>query len=44
MIDSYGFGVMVINGRRYTSDVIVFPEKVIMAGGEGRGIKSVLKT
>ena len=29
MIDSYGFGVMVINGRRYTSDVIVFPEKVI---------------
>ena len=29
MIDSYDFGVMVINGKRYTSDVIVFPEKII---------------
>lgn len=29
MIDSYDFGVMVIRGKRYTSDVIVFPEKVI---------------
>lgn len=29
MIDSYDFGVMVIRGKRYMSDVIVFPEKVI---------------
>lgn len=29
MIESYQFGVMVINGERYTSDVIVFPERVI---------------
>ncbi|MDH5754188.1 MAG: Mth938-like domain-containing protein [Candidatus Bathyarchaeota archaeon] len=29
MIDSYDFGVIVINGKRYTSDVIVFPERVI---------------
>ncbi len=29
MIDSYDFGVMVINGKRYASDVIVFPEKII---------------
>jgi len=29
MIDSYDFGVMVINGKRYTSDVIVFPERVM---------------
>ncbi len=29
MIDSYDFGVMVVGGRKYTSDVIVFPEKVI---------------
>jgi hypothetical protein len=29
LIDSYEFGAMVINGRRYTSDVIVFPERVI---------------
>ena len=29
LIDSYEFGAIVINGRRYTSDVIVFPERVI---------------
>ena len=28
MIDSYDFGQIVINGRRYTSDVIVFPNRV----------------
>ncbi|UCE15325.1 MAG: Mth938-like domain-containing protein [Candidatus Bathyarchaeota archaeon] len=28
MIDSYDFGQIVINGRRYTSDVIVFPDRV----------------
>jgi hypothetical protein len=29
MIDSYEFGVIVINGKKYTRDVIVFPEKVV---------------
>ncbi len=29
LIDSYDFGVIVIRGKRYTSDVIVFPEKVV---------------
>ncbi len=29
MIGSYEFGVIVIKGKRYTSDVIVFPERVI---------------
>lgn len=29
MIDSYDFGVIVIDGKRYTSDVIVFPERVV---------------
>ena len=29
LIDSYDFGVIVVKGKRYTSDVIVFPEKVI---------------
>lgn len=29
MIESYDFGLIVIKGRRYTSDVIVFPERVI---------------
>ena len=28
MIDSYDFGQIVINGQRYTSDVIVFPDRV----------------
>ena len=28
MIDSYDFGEIVIDGRRYTSDVIVFPDRV----------------
>jgi len=29
MIDSYEFGVIVIDGNRYTSDVIILSEKVI---------------
>jgi len=29
MIDSYEFGVIVINGRKYARDIIVFPEKVV---------------
>ncbi len=29
MIDSYEFGFIVIDNKRYTSDVIVFPEKII---------------
>ncbi len=28
MIDSYDFGQIIINGRRYTSDVIVLPDRV----------------
>ena len=28
MIDSYRFGEIVIDGRRYTSDVIIFPHRV----------------
>jgi len=29
LIEFYDFGVMVVNGKRYTSDLIVFPEKVL---------------
>jgi hypothetical protein len=29
MINSYEFGVIVINGKKYKNDIIVFPEKVI---------------
>lgn len=28
MIDSYGFGRITINGKRYTNDVIVFSDRV----------------
>lgn len=28
VIDSYNFGEIVIDGRRYTSDLIVFPDRV----------------
>ena len=27
-IDSYQFGLIVISGKRYTSDVIIFPDRV----------------
>lgn len=29
MIDSYEFGVMVINGNKYTRDVMIFPDQVV---------------
>jgi len=29
MIDSYGFGRIVIDGKQYTSDVIIFPNRVM---------------
>ncbi|MHA1839475.1 MAG: hypothetical protein ACTSYO_05915 [Candidatus Ranarchaeia archaeon] len=29
MIDKYEFGCIVIRGQEYTSDVIVFPDRVI---------------
>jgi len=28
MIDSYEFGLIIINGKRYSSDVIIYPDKV----------------
>lgn len=29
MIDSYDFGVIVVNGKKFTSDVVILPEKII---------------
>ncbi len=29
LIESYEFGAITINGKKYTSDVIVFPERVV---------------
>ena len=28
IVDSYQFGLIVVNGKRYTSDVIIFPDRV----------------
>ena len=28
IIDSYQFGLVVVSGKKYTSDVIIFPDKV----------------
>jgi hypothetical protein len=28
IVDSYQFGQVVINGKKYTSDVIIFPDRV----------------
>ena len=28
IIDSYNFGQVVVNGKRYTSDVIIYPDRV----------------
>ena len=29
LIDAYRFGTIVVNGKRYTSDVLILPEKVM---------------
>jgi len=29
MIDSYKFGMMVVDGKKYTADLIILPERVI---------------
>jgi hypothetical protein len=29
LIDSYDFGMLVINGKKYMSDVIIFPDKIL---------------
>ena len=28
IVDSYQFGLIVVNGKKYTSDVIIFPDRV----------------
>ncbi len=28
IIDSYQFGLIVVNGKRYSSDIIIFPDRV----------------
>ncbi len=28
IIDSYQFGLIIVNGERYTSDVVIFPDRV----------------
>jgi len=28
IIDSYQFGLVVVNGKKYTSDIVIFPDRV----------------
>ncbi len=37
MIESYGFGQITINGRRYSRDVIIFPDNVRDGWWRGEG-------
>jgi len=37
IIDSYRFGLVVINGKKYTSDVIIFPDRVRSQWWKKRG-------
>ena len=36
-INSYAFGEVVVNGRKYTSDVIIFPDRVKSGWWKKRG-------
>ena len=36
LIEFYDFGVMVLDGKRYASDIVVFPDKVISGWWMGR--------
>ncbi len=36
LVDCYQFGLIVVSGKKYTSDVIIFPERV--SGGWSRKI------
>ena len=29
MIDSYEFGIILVNGKKYTNDLIILPEKIL---------------
>ena len=37
IVDSYQFGQVVVNGKKYTSDVIIFPHRVIDSWWRKRG-------
>jgi len=37
IIDSYQFGQVVVSGQKYTSDVIIFPDRVMSEGWRKRG-------
>ena len=43
IIDSYQFGQIVINGKMYTSDVIIFPDRVTDNWWKKRGHQLCLK-
>lgn len=43
MIESYSFGLMVINGQKYTSDLIILPDRIKSSWWRESGHKISLK-
>lgn len=43
MIESYDFGTMVVDGQKYTADLIIFPEKINSAWWRKEGHKLALE-
>jgi hypothetical protein len=43
MIESYDFGAMVVDGQKYTADLIISPQKINSAWWRMEGHKLVLK-
>jgi hypothetical protein len=43
MIDAYHFGWMVVDGKAYTSDVIIFPDRVKANCGVRKDTHSTLR-
>ncbi|RJS78965.1 hypothetical protein CW708_03130 [Candidatus Bathyarchaeota archaeon] len=43
MIESYDFGVMVVNGKRYNHDLIIFPERIMDNWWRKEGHKLTVK-
>jgi len=40
MIDFYSFGRIVVDGKEYTSDVIIYPTMLMVIGGERKATDS----
>lgn len=43
MIEDYSFGRMVVDGKKYTSDLIIFPDRIIDSWWRQTGHRLILK-